>query len=49
MNKRLPANVNMFKVSNIDTRNRWFTYSTPFSSSFIVDFEQVNNSYIINN
>ena len=36
----------MFRVNNKDTRTMSMAYFTPFSSIFIVDFEQVNISWV---
>ena len=49
-----PANIYLFKVNNRNTRKRSEinskltikTYSTPFSSVSIVEFEQVNVSWV---
>ena len=37
----------MFKVKNKNTRTAFLTYFTPFSVVSIVDFEQVNVSWVI--
>ena len=36
----------MFEVNNKNTRTTSMRYFRPFSSLYIVDFEQVNNSWV---
>ena len=38
----------MFKVNNKNTRMTSLTYFTTFSSVSVVDFEQVNVSWVLN-
>ena len=38
----------MFKVTNKNTRMTSLTYFTTFSSVSVVDFEQVNVSWVLN-